>query len=291
MSEKEQVEGTEDMLLTETQTDGGTFTPDSMPDKPFDGIVDKVAIVGFSPSTRNLAPFNDPSFEMWGMNSLFQFLPGPWHRWIELHGQKHLDEIHKEAWPKIKKFFETCGIPIYMQEHYKEYPTSVKYPIDEINAMFNWGGTKRGLKSYFESTVAYLIALALYENTIREIPFKEIHLYGIDMVHETEWAYQRPNTEFFIGWAMGMGIKFHIPKDSALLSSQWLYAYEEKITDVGESIMTGMQTRENELGGIIEKKHDEYIQALTQKVGYECALQELQHLKGYITQIRRGRIK
>jgi hypothetical protein len=283
-ADKEEVQ--EDMLMTQTQA-----APAFEPDVPFDGVVDKVAIVGFSPSTRNLAPFNDPSFEMWGMNSLFQFLPGPWHRWIELHGQKHLNEIHKESWPKIQNFFKTCNIPIYMQDHYEEYPTSVKYPLEEINAMFQWDDVKPGLDYYYESTVAYLIALALYENTIREVPFKEIHLYGIDMVHETEWGFQRPNTEFFIGWAMGKGVKFHMPKDCALMSPLWLYAYEEKPFDVGEAMSEGIGKREKELDAILAKKEEEHMNALCQKVGYECALQELNHLRGFLTQVRRGRQK
>lgn len=260
-------------------------------DDQWDGVVDKIAIVGFSPSTRNQAPFKDPSFELWGMNSLFQFMPGPWHRWIELHSQDHLDRIHKDQWPKIEEFFKTCGIPLYMQKHNPEYPTSVEYPLEEINRMFDWNGIKPGLNYYYESTVAYYIALALYESQTREVPIKEIHLYGIDMVHETEWGYQRPNTEFFIGWALGKGIKFHVPEECALMSPLWKYAYEEKPFDMGEAIWEGFGKREQELDGIIDKKQDEFLNALTQKVGYECALQELKHMKSFLSQVRRGRQK
>lgn len=274
-----------------TSTDKKTkFNPKPVVDSAVP-IMDKIAIVGFSPSTRSLAPFNDPSFELWGMNSLFQFLPGPWHRWIELHGQKHLDEIHKDQWPKIQDFFKTCGIPIYMQDHYEEYPTSVKYPLEEINAMFGWEDIKPGLNYYYESTVAYLIALALYENETRSVPIKEIHLYGIDMVHETEWGYQRPNTEFFIGWATGKGIKFKMPGECALMSPRWLYAYEEKPFDLGEAIWEGVGKRQSELAGIVDKKQDEFLKAMTEKVGYECALQELSHMKEFLKQVRRGRQK
>jgi hypothetical protein len=247
----------------------------------------KVAIVGFSPSTRDLAPFNDPSFELWGMNSLFQFLPGPWHRWIEMHDQAHWDAIHKEQWPKIEEFFKTCGIPLYMQDTFSEYPTSVKFPLDEINEYFGFTDLKSSLtRGYWESTVAYYIALAIFEER-----FDEIHLYGIDMTHDTEWAYQRPNTEFFLGLAVGKGIKVHIPAESALLSSLWLYGYEDKPSNPHDQVLEGLGIREQELMQIIGDKNDAHLEALLQKTGYECALQELHHMKSYMQQLKRGRTK
>ena len=131
----------------------------------------------------------------------------------------------------------------------------------------------------------------LFEKLKREERFEEIHLYGIDMTHETEWGYQRPNTEFFLGVAVGKGIKIHIPEESALLSPLWLYGYEDKPSSPFEMVKEGLQIREKELTGILSQKEEAWIQALCEKVGHECAMQELHHVIGYINQLLRGRKK
>ncbi len=49
----------------------------------------KVAIVGFAPSTRDKAPYNDPDWEIWVLNEYFSILPQTGAsnitRWFELH--------------------------------------------------------------------------------------------------------------------------------------------------------------------------------------------------------------
>lgn len=257
------------------------YIPEFVP--PPDTRPKKVAIVGFSASSRDKAPFKDPEFELWGMNSLFQFNPGPWHKWFEFHDEKHWESIHKEQWPKIEKFFKTCGIPLFMQKHVEKYPTSMEFPLNELNEYFGWKDIKPGLQYYYESTVGLCIGFAEMSG------FEEIHLYGIDMTHDTEWAYQRPNTEFFLGHALGKGIKVYLPPESALLSSKWLYGYEDKPSDYREIIIDGLKARRKELNVIVDKKTDEWIQATMEKVGHECARQELDHFEEYLRQLNRGR--
>ena len=55
---------------------------------------DKVAIVGFAQSHRDQAPFHDPSFEIWGLNNAYIFMPPRPHadgriaeRWFEIHSE------------------------------------------------------------------------------------------------------------------------------------------------------------------------------------------------------------
>ena len=73
------------------------------------------------------------------------------------------------------------------------YIDLVSYPIDEVIRYF---GT-----DYFTNTVDYAIALAIYRK------FTGIGLYGVNMSNATEYAYQKPGVEFWIGQAMGRGIK------------------------------------------------------------------------------------
>src|SRR5574342_383368 len=43
-----------------------------------------VAIVGFADSCRELAPFDDPAWEVWGLNHLARYIPRA-ERWFEIH--------------------------------------------------------------------------------------------------------------------------------------------------------------------------------------------------------------
>jgi hypothetical protein len=193
----------------------------------------KVAIVGFASSSRNQAPFDDTSFEIWGLNSLYAFLPR-WDRWYEIHprehiakdlnraelkqlGTEHVDWLKKQSGPVEGEKFR----PIYMQDHYDDIPASVRWPREEINkwttAMF---GPQAEL-DYFTSTPGEMMAHAIFEGA------GEIHLYGIDLLQSEEYAYQRPGCEYWIGIARGLGIRVYVPQASAMLKANYVYGYTE----------------------------------------------------------------
>ena len=73
--------------------------------------------------------------------------------------------------------------------------------------------------SYFTSTPAYMLALAIHEG------FREIHIYGIDSLTGTGYEDQRSGIEYFIGIARGREIEVYIPKESHLLKASRLYGY------------------------------------------------------------------
>lgn len=70
------------------------------------------------------------------------------------------------------------------------------YPINEVIAQL---GSK-----YFTSSIAYMIAYALYSGA------KEINIFGVDMEHETEYAYQRPCLAYWLGYAKAMNVNIKI---------------------------------------------------------------------------------
>jgi len=198
----------------------------------------KVAIIGFASSSRNLAPFDDPSFEIWGLNSLYVFLPR-WDRWFEIHPKAHFmkdlkrGELQMAGLDHYKWLQDQPGpdkpkhSPIYMQEAYPEIPASVKWPRDEINrwttAMF---GPQAEL-DYFTSTPGEMVATAIYEG------YGEIHLYGVDLLQDEEYAYQRPSCEYWLGIARGLGISVYVPPASALLKANYVYGYTEPAVEFG----------------------------------------------------------
>lgn len=172
----------------------------------------KVALVGFAPNTRNMAPWRNDEFEIWGCNELYlQMKIELFDRWYDIHKGKLVETGYSSS--DHGRWLKKCPVPLYMQEHMlPTFPNARKFPVDEIIAKFG--------RDYFTNTIAFMLAHALYEG------FEEIHIYGVDMLMGSEYEHQRPCCEFWVGIALGMGVKVHIPDESALLKQNFRYGYD-----------------------------------------------------------------
>src|ERR1051326_9602101 len=153
----------------------------------------QVAIVGFAQSTRELANAVADDVEVWGENQLYRagFLRRA-ERWFELHA-RHLWDTRLD----VRRPSDYAGWlaafpgPVYTLEREPDIPHSVRYPIEAVVA---------DVGDYLTSTVAYMLALAIHERR------EAIHLYGVDMATNSEYAEQRACCEYLIGLARGRGI-------------------------------------------------------------------------------------
>ena len=174
----------------------------------------KVAIVGFAASSCLDAPFNDPTYSIWGMNQLYRHIPRA----------DRMFEIHENYYEYVVEGTDHCGwlrtaqIPVYMTRHWPEFPSSVRFPLEKMVKKFG---------KYFTSSIAYMLALAIVEG------FEQIDLYGVDLSVGTEYFHQRPCVEMLIGYANASGIMVGIPTASALLKSTHLYGYDKESTALG----------------------------------------------------------
>lgn len=177
-----------------------------------------VSIVGLSPGSRDMAFREPPGGEMWSVNTghacfsheqLKRFT-----RWFQLHPRTEF-EINNRDRPEHFQWLCSCGIPVYMEDAWVDIPTSVRYPRQGVIQQL-------GI-DYFTSSIAYMIALAIYE------AFDEIHLYGVDMPSETEYYHERPCVEFWLGYAHRQGVRVVVPEDCPLLKGK-RYAETVNIT-------------------------------------------------------------
>ena len=175
-----------------------------------------VSIVGLSPSSRDLA-FAEPPGEMWSVNTghfcfdreqLTRFT-----RWFQLHPRRDFEAANADR-PQHLEWLRHTTIPVYMEQVWEDIPTSVRYPREEIALI---GG------DYFTSSVAYMLALAIYER------FGEIRLFGVDMPSETEYFNERPCVEYWLGVAVANGIKVVTPEHCPLMRGR-RYAETVQIT-------------------------------------------------------------
>ena len=200
----------------------------------------KVAIVGYT-EHRALAPFTDDSWEIWGLNDLYYELPEigvDRLRWFQLHswtgdlphdprnerrspvnfqaGPPHPRDPNHVLWLQE----QAKRIPVYLLEPRAEIPDARIFPMDEAFRFFSMDGGKTPNR-YFTNTISYMIALAIMEGA------EEIGIYGVDMMmgggEGSEYGWQRPSCEFFLGVAKGMGITVYIPDESDLLKCAFPY--------------------------------------------------------------------
>ena len=174
----------------------------------------KLCILGTAQTLKE-APINE-DYEFWALNDMYDVVPvDKISRWFEIHRWEFIKEhISKRTNSPYAERLAQLKMPIYMQEQHSEIPTSVKYPLETLIEHFG--------RRFFNSTIDYMLALAIYEG------YQDISIYGVHMSYMEEYGEQRPSCLYWLGVAEGKGIKIHIPDDSDLLKSYWLYGYEDK---------------------------------------------------------------
>jgi len=224
---------------------------------------DKVCIVGCSDSKDQTPWHLVEEFEFWGVNNLFHSLKGPWSRWFEIHqitkeGKLWLRRGKKEfRGEPVEQYLEglsKLGCPVYMQASNPLVPNAIPYPLDDVVKEFG---------TYFTNTISWQIALAIKEG------FKEIRLVGVDMAVDTEYFWQRPSCEYFLGIAMGRNIKLILPDGSDLLKTRFLYGFQEhmelpfrnKLNQIRETIKR-KQNKSLQMTQLEQKRVDQYVGAL-----------------------------
>ncbi len=201
----------------------------------------KVAIIGKATNTRRQAPFHDPEWEIWGLG------------WDDLSRMDRIYEIHEpQMWPLYFKnesagkqmiytaerygdYLRSVDVPLYMKEEYADFPASMRFPMEEVEAL-----TGR----YLQSSIAYMLAHAILEDV------ETVGIWGVNMAGEGEYAYQRPNLEYLIGFARGRGMKVYIPPGSALLTG---YKPGEYGLLYGHHLVTGRPKTDEEFAAIMSE--------------------------------------
>lgn len=204
----------------------------------------KVAIVAGDQS-YSLAPFDDDEWEIWSCNSMWNLCKdslGDFRadRWFEMHPMSVQTEDELKA-------IRRCPIPIYHLGDAKseQAPLGVTYPIEAILKKFPY--------RYFTCTFAYQIALALHAG------FSMIGLFGVELDRGTarERLVEKACVEFWVGIALGAGVKVITPEESRLCTQSHFYGYNyhEEVAEVN-GIVDGLffrRIQELEKTGLAER--------------------------------------
>lgn len=191
----------------------------------------KVALVGSAPSSNRLAPFNDPSWQIWACSpDNMNILPRV-DLWVELHGDLGWPEYQDWAVPYLA-WLNAQPFPVMSIDN-TFIPRAHAFPKDELLKEFGC--------FFFTSSFAWMIALAIKRGAT------EIAVFGIDMATDEEYAKQRPGFQHFLWLASQRGIKILAPNESDILQPPPLYGY-----DRSTALVRKLHVRKNEISSRIE---------------------------------------
>lgn len=257
---------------------------------------DKICICGFADSKKH-APFGDDSWWVWGMNDLYAHVPRV-DVTFEIH---HLLNMANRRNPQHEAVMAAGGkrgaafepgkppTPIFLQESRPEWPTTITFPKERIFEAFgdSPGGT------YFTNSVGWMIALAILELTeVKKVngmdlrvskPGAELSICGISMAADSEYVAQRPNVEYWVGRAIGYGIKTFVPDDAHILKAATTYGYSSS-----EPLMIRLQADRTQLSEQTLQLQQQAAQLQQQMAMIEAQLNQVRGMKGYIDTLQRN---
>lgn len=183
---------------------------------------EKVAIVGTQPSSRMLAPFNDPTWTIWGTSPGNMACLPRVDAWIEMHCNFVWPQYFKSYGEAYLRWLNEQTFPVLAQDQ-RLIKRAIPYPLIDMIRRFG--------PYFFTSTFAYCMAYAI------SVGVKEMALYGVDMSSKGEYIVQRPGGHYFIQRAQEAGINVIIPQESDLMMPPPLYGYSDA-TDYGRKQAT-----------------------------------------------------
>lgn len=241
----------------------------------------KIAIIGKAPSSVALAPYDNPDWEIWVLNTLGVNHEVPrWDRQYELHDLELTKaKEYGNYYPWLMEQSRGDRRIILRDTPPADFGHAAqKYPLDELRAVFAFLP-----RIYLTNTVSLMIAHALYEHVRGDAHIGEIGLWGVDMAQHglkmghsswftSEYAKQRPSCEYWIGIACGMGIKVIIPQQSDICRSPCIYGYHHtEAFKKMEARRKELQQRIAHAQQIEQQKHDEavYLSGALESTNYE----------------------
>jgi len=154
----------------------------------------KVAIIGQGPG----AEYAPKDWERWGL---------PWAKDYSLdrYFEPHENWETMGAYEDIPSdVLNDCGAPVMLINVHNAVPKSERYPIEAVI---------EEVGNYLECSISFALAYAI----LKRIP--TIGLYGVS--GDDGYSSQRPNIEYLIGYARGLGIAVHVDGASKLLTSEF----------------------------------------------------------------------
>jgi hypothetical protein len=227
----------------------------------------RVAIVGLGPSAlsyvrvaEGLGNWKKKYDEVWTVNGFSHVLKCT--RAFAMDDVRVQEIRGKGGNKKIANLLESykqADVPIYTSRPHPDYPALIEFPLE---AVVNGGP---GMIDYFNSTIAYAIALAIHEKA------ESLDLYGADYTFPDKHIAEKGRAccEYWLGVAAARGIKVGIPGNSTMMDAnepEHLYGYDtvkllREFNEEGWCKITFEELPETEwpTAEVIEQRYDKTV--------------------------------
>lgn len=214
----------------------------------------KIAVLGSAVSSVRLAPFDDPTWEIWACSPANKSLPRC-NVWFELHNPDVKIREGLTEWMNWLK-----GQPIvYMQKAYPEYVGARELPLKPL--IERWG------PFWWTSQLAYMLALAIEQKPTH------IGIFGVDMAANSEYNQQRLACQYFIQHIVrDSNIELIVPPESDILEPAPLYGYCESSRQFRKYM-----ARKSELAQRIANLEAEASQKMAEKAHLVGAMDDMEY--------------
>lgn len=219
-----------------------------------------VAIVGLGPSSdtfvdhcKRAGGASAYCDEIWPINALGDVLRADriWHM-DDVRVQESRAAAHPESnIARMIEWIKTHPGPIYTSHLEPGYPGLVEYPLQKV--------VKATGEAYFNGTVAYAVAYALYRRVGR------ISLFGCDYTYANSHSAERGRAclEYWIAIAKSQGVQITLPRDTSLMDvcdgpDALFYGYDGYKVRLSDSGGMGLNIEPRELptAAEIEARYD-----------------------------------
>lgn len=210
---------------------------------PVNAPLKRCAIIGTAPSWKQ-CPYDDPTLEVWSLNDAYLVGVPRADRWYDLHPVHQMwfrqpnvaldpRTVPTGVYVRPQQHLQWLGsrpFPVFMLEARADIPNAKAFPwqgvLDHFAHVWPLRRQRDGRivpgKDYEVSTPTWLLMHAIMEG------YREIHVYGIHLATEWEYVQQRPNFEFLLGYARGLGIQIVLPQNTPICKASYRYAQEPK---------------------------------------------------------------
>jgi hypothetical protein len=164
----------------------------------------KVAICGSQELTRDKAPFDDNSYEIW---SFADWICYDWLSRCDVLFEIHQPSVYMnhprtpDYWEKLQK----VDIPVYMYPIADpRVPGAIEYPLQAVLSLVSSGKQHNIPFKPLNYSGAFAIALAIL------LEYDVIDTYGVELANGGDYSEQQSTFAFWNGIAVGRGIEVNV---------------------------------------------------------------------------------
>jgi len=249
-----------------------------------------LAICGFAHDSRDWAPYDKRTVEIWGCNETYaadymKTSEGKFRadRWFQMHLEEDWSRNNNPNDPRHPEWIRAKhNFPLVMQEKFG--PGIEAFPLEETDKIFfsnayaiDYDKKKRSWldvykHGYYTSTFSWMMAYALWQKVTGQVDWEVIEVYGFNAASQSEYMYQKPCAEFWLSQALARNVDVRIAGTSPLMRGS-LYGYQ--VADV--LLPTHLDNRIKSL----EKEIPNLEQEAFQHHGAKLMVQALRNHKPY----------